>query len=88
LKQDSGRRFFSSKLETVKLKLLLLFAVFLFTAFPAWSGINQWTSNGPVSCGTVSSVAVSPNYAEDKTVFAAAGTFLAGSVVYKSTDGE
>jgi hypothetical protein len=34
--------------KALKLKRgLLLFAVFLFVALPAWAGINEWTSNGP-----------------------------------------
>jgi chitodextrinase/photosystem II stability/assembly factor-like uncharacterized protein len=72
------------------LKLLLLFAVFLFAALPAWAGINQWMSNGPYGV-TISSLAVSPNYLIDQTIFA--GTYDEGSGagsgqgVFKSTDG-
>jgi len=73
---------------TVNLKLLLiLFAVFLFTALPSWAGMNQWTSIGPYVGnrpygGYVLSLAVSPNYANDRTVFT--GT---ANGVYKSTNG-
>jgi len=68
--------------KTLKLKTSLLFVVFLFVALPAWAGINEWTTNGPKG-GLFSFVIISPNYANDSTVFAVA----AFDGLYKSTDG-
>jgi hypothetical protein len=68
--------------KTLKLKIgLLLGSVFLFMALPASAGINKWTSGEPEG-GYVNSVAISPNFANDSTVFA--GT---DNGVYISTDG-
>jgi LPXTG-motif cell wall-anchored protein len=73
---------FSSKNPILKTILLFLLGFFIFTALPAWAGINQWTSNGPYG-GFIEALAISPNYANDQTVFAGN---LDGKV-YKSTDG-
>lgn len=81
LKQENGSSFFGLKLKTIKLKTFLLFAVFLCMALPAWAGMNEWTSLGPEG-GRIGSIAISPNYANDRTVFAAAS-----DRTFKSTDG-
>jgi len=58
-----------------------IFAAFLFST-PA-SAFNEWTRTGGPYAGWVGSVAVSPDYANDQTVFAGTG----GGGVFKSTDG-
>jgi len=57
------------KFKPINLKVfVLLFAVFLFAALPAWAGMNQWTGNGPYGA-YLRCIAVSPNYLNDKTIF-------------------
>ena len=78
LKQEIG----NSRLRNWQVSLLL-FAVFLFVALPAWAGMEQWTSNGPI--GGRFSIAISPNYAIDRTLFAGSDGGTYG--IYKSIDG-
>jgi photosystem II stability/assembly factor-like uncharacterized protein len=47
---------------------LIILAFFIF-AKKAPAGINQWTSNGPYA-GSITALAISPNYAADQTVYA------------------
>jgi photosystem II stability/assembly factor-like uncharacterized protein len=70
----------------IQKQFLIFCAVLLLMALPASAGINEWTSNGPK--GGLLSLAFSPDYANDSTVFAAvdAGISYTGGV-YKSTDG-
>lgn len=67
--------------KNCKLQTVFILFVLMMMALPAGAGMNEWTSNGPEG-GYVLSLAISPNYATDGTVFA--GT---GGGVYKSTDG-
>lgn len=75
--------FLGSLPKTINLKLetVFLVAFFLFSALPAWAGMNEWTSNGPYG-GSIESLVISPNFTNDSTVFA-------GSIngIFKSTNG-
>ena len=60
-----------------------VFAALLLQPQAGLAGTNQWTTNGPYG-GSVSSLAVSPNFASDHTLFA--GTYGGGGV-FVSTNG-
>ena len=64
------------------LGVFLFLAVFLVLPSTGHAGTNQWTSNGP-SGQMVKALAVSPNFASDKTLFAGTN----GGGVFKSSDG-
>ena len=68
-----------------RMMVRLLAGLFLFCLLvlpsTSFAGTNQWTSNGPYG-GLINSVAVSPNFASDQTLFAATW-----GGVFKSTNG-
>lgn len=71
-------------LEKNRILLTIFAAILILTltfSTASFAGINEWTTTGPAGVAA-QSVAVSPNFASDNTVFA--GT---DNGVYKSTDG-
>lgn len=70
----------SLKRKFLSLLVTIVMLVALIPPSIALGGDNQWTSNGPYG-QTMNSVAVSSNYATDRTVFASAGDYI-----FKSTD--
>ncbi len=78
------RLFAISFLFTALIFDILLAALLIFPS-AGLAGTNQWTTNGPFG-GNVSSLAVSPNFASDRTLFA--GTFGGGVFSYTYTAGD
>ena len=73
------KRIFSLSNSKLIFGLLILGVTFvLFSS--AWAGIDEWTTNGPDGA-TIRSIAFSPNYANDNTIFSG------GDGIYKSTNG-
>ncbi|MEW5705872.1 MAG: Ig-like domain-containing protein [Actinomycetota bacterium] len=68
----------------LKVFLLILAITYIDLAAPstALSGVGEWVTNGPTDT-IVNAVAISPNYALDKTIFAGTN----GNGIYKSTNG-
>ena len=66
----------------VMLVLIPALCLILIPYLVSLAGVNEWVTNGPEGA-IVNSLALSPNFAADKTVFAATN----GDGVYSSTDG-
>ena len=81
----SGKSQLGGLIMKFRMMVRLLAGLFLFCLLvlpsTSFAGTNQWTSNGPYG-GLINSVAVSPNFASDQTLFAATW-----GGVFKSTNG-
>ena len=76
------RSLFVKTVSTLLICFLIISPISFLTPTKVSAGINEWTVNGPEG-GYVGTLAISPNYSVDQTIFARSD----GGGVFKSSDG-